>query len=71
LNAQKEQRILQENITFDNGGARGEYIIIVKKYFGTLSPTEITLTIINNGEKRVERFTLQNIDDEKRFKIVH
>jgi hypothetical protein len=67
----KRREDCQENITFDNGGARGEYIIIVKKYFGTLSPTEITLTIINNGEKRVERFTLQNIDDEKRFKIVH
>jgi|GEM_PF-4796849 len=68
---QKREENCQENITFDNGGARGEYIIIVKKYNGTSSPTDITLTIINNGQKQVEKFTLYDVDDEKKFTIIH
>ncbi len=67
----KRKKDCQENITFDNGGARGEYIVIVKKYAGTSSPTDITLIIINNGQKSVEEFTLHEVNDEKVFKIIH
>ena len=61
----------QENITFDNGGPRGEYVVRVQKYKGSSTPTDITLTIINNGEKRIERFTLFGVKDERRFRVIH
>ena len=71
IECQKREDNCQENITFDNGGPRGEYTVIVKKYYGTDNEVEVVLTIVNNGQKSVERFTLKEVDEEKRFKIIH
>ena len=71
IECQDRDEDCQENITFDNSGPRGEYLIVVKKYSGSSNPTDITLTIVNNGEKSIEKFTLKEVDDEKRFKIIH
>jgi|GEM_PF-6777542 hypothetical protein len=67
----KRRRSCQENITFNDGGPRGRYKIIVEKYSGSNSPTDVTLTIINNGEKRVEHFTLIRKKSKAYFEIVH
>jgi hypothetical protein len=67
----KRKKDCQENITFDNGGPRGEYIVIVKKYAGTNEKTPITLTIINNGKEEVKHFTLKKVGEEKRFLVIH
>ncbi len=67
----KKHGSCQENITFDNGGARGEYIVRVQKYKGSNEPTDVTLTILNNGQKRVVDFTLYDVKDEKRFRVIH
>ena len=67
----KKYRSCQENITFNNGGPRGEYVVRVQKYKGSSTPTDITLTIINNGQKEVKRFRLYGVKDERRFIIIH
>ncbi len=61
----------QENITFDNGGARGKYQVIVKKYDGTENPTEIVLTVVNNGEQNQHKFILKKPKEQKVFEIIH
>ena len=68
---QKKRDSCQENITFDNGGARGRYTIVVNKYKGRRENTDITLTIINNGVKKVIKFTLYDIKESNSFHITH
>ena len=68
----KRRRVAcQENITFDSGGPRGEYKIVIEKYSGTNTPTPVILTIINNGEKKVYEVNLTRVQEKKVFKIIH
>ena len=61
----------QENITWINGGERGKYTIIVEKYKGVNRNTEISLTVVNNGEVEQETLTLKKVKSKKSFYIIH
>ncbi len=82
-NLGKGTGIRQENITWDSGGSRGEYIVIINKYSNNShSPTKVTIRTINNGQttkkivylkgqKQKNFIPFEKKDSQYTFKFTH